>query len=249
MGAVPTLQRAPYRWAMSPSASTRWSGLSVEPDHLELSSPVERVLAPVVPHPRGPRGHVLRVRRVDVVDAIGGVPLDVVDDLLAGRSRGIAALSVQHHVEVRVGDVAPVVGQPRPKEVVEIAVDFRKRGRGSPARLVELAEKRAPDVAPVVLVHDLELHADLLEALGEMLELLDVLRPIAWPVRTLDLHAVGKARLGQDLLREGRIVLKPFRSLSQLGCGELPLAHGRGHGPRILPPLPLEELARPLLAV
>src|SRR6266436_9668715 len=101
MGGNPTLKRAPPRSAMSPSASTRRllgvgagqargadPGLSVEPDHLELSSPVERVLTPVVSHPRGPRGHVLRVRRVDVVDAIGGVPLDVVDDLLAGRSRG-----------------------------------------------------------------------------------------------------------------------------------------------------------------
>src|SRR4029434_838002 len=50
--------------------------LSVEPDHLELSSPVERVLAAVVLHPGGPRGHILRARRVDVVLAVGGVALE-----------------------------------------------------------------------------------------------------------------------------------------------------------------------------
>src|ERR1700730_17688078 len=115
--------------------------------------------------------------------------------------------------------MAAIVGQSRPEEVVEISVDLREDRRRSPAHFVELAKEGAPNVVAVLLVDDLELHADLLEAEGQELKLLDILRAIARPVRALDLHAVGKVRLGQHLPRQRRIVLAPPSSLSQLGGG------------------------------
>src|SRR5216684_5495962 len=168
--------------AAAPRQSKRDTWLPVDPDHLELGAAIEGVLAAVVFDPRRPGRDILRIRRVDVVNLGRGMSLDIVDDLLAGRPRRVAPLGIEEDVEPRVRHVAPVVGLAGAEEVEEIAVHFGEERRWPPGDLVELSEEGPQDVAGIFLVDDGELHADLLEASGQELELLDVVRAIAGPV-------------------------------------------------------------------
>ena len=143
--------------------------------------------------------------------------LDIVDDLLPGRRRRVASLGIEEHIEPSVRRVAPVVGLAGAEEVEEIAVHFAEERRWPPGDLVELSEEGSPDVTGVVLVDDGEVHADLLEASGQELELLDVVRAIARPAGALDPHAVGKTGVREHLPGQRGVVLEPPCAVAQLG--------------------------------
>ena len=145
-----------------------------------------------------------------------------------GRVHG-AALAHEQVGGDRVLHVALVLELVRHVRAVEEVVGIEERGLRAEGHRLVLAVERGRDVGSVLLLVRLGVDAHVLEVLQDELELVHHDRGAVGRVADGGREAVREARLGEELLGPGRIVLVVLRALAELVDGQRPFLEPQRH--------------------
>src|SRR5712664_771995 len=218
--------RARYR------LSTSWSSpraSALEPRRDEPTAVVVAEVGPVVLQRTVPHRGVHLSHRRRVVDLLGEIALDVVDDLAALRGIDRAALTDDHIGDdgiVHVTLILHLAGVVVAEEVVIAVQDGRLRPEG---HRIELAVEARRDVGTVLLGVQLGIDADVLQVLHDELRVVhDDRRAVRGPADAAGetVRIAGGRQQAPGLLR---IVGEVLRALAELGDGQRPLSQRGRH--------------------